>query len=134
MSKQNSPIGSGNSMPFSAVFWGRGIAGAIAGALAGYFLFDFLLGYGMYAGVVPGAFVGIGFGIAARQENLIAGILCGFFGLLFGFWCDAATNAPPEDLLTYFKTFAQVPIANKVMIVIGGLMAGWFGRGTGKYA
>ena len=109
--------------------WLRGFAGAVAGALAGYFLFDLLLDYGLYAGVVPGAFVGLGFGLAARQGNLVAGVLCGIIGLVFGFWCDAATNHPPEDLVSYFQTFDQVPLANKMMVVIGGFVSYWFGKG-----
>lgn len=113
----------------AAAAWARGIVGAAIGGLLGYFLFSFLLGFGLYAGIVPGAFVGIGFSIAARRQNLIAGMLCGVVGLVFGFWCDAATNVPPDDLVTYFREIKQVPSPNIVMIVIGGAAAFWFGRG-----
>ena len=109
--------------------WVRGIAGAAIGGLLGYLMFDFLLGYGLYAGIVPGAFIGIGFSIAARHISLVAGVLCGIVGLFFGFWCDAVTNLPPDDLVSYFKEIDQVPTVNLLMIVIGGVASFWFGRG-----
>lgn len=130
MNTHDKPLPSGKETGSQgAMVWLRGAAGAIAGALIGYLLFDFLLNYGLYAGVVPGAFLGIGFGLAARSGNLISGFICGVAGLMFGFWCDAATNVPPENLISYFQTFDQVPLANKVMITIGGFVAYWFGKG-----
>ena len=113
--------------------WGKGILGAIVGAVLGYFAFSWLLNYGMYAGVLPGSLIGVGFSIAARRPLMAAGIVCGICGLIFGFWCDAHTNAPPETLVQYFQTFEQVPAANKIMIAVGGLMAFWFGKGNRHY-
>ena len=112
-----------------AIAWARGVAGAVVGGLVGFLLFKLLLNNGLYAGILPGALVGVGYSIAARRRELVPGIICGIAGLIFGFWCDAATNNPPEDLISYFQTFNLVPMANKVMITIGGLAAFWFGRG-----
>lgn len=114
--------------------WGRGILGAIVGGLVGFLIYKWLLGYAIYAGILPGALVGVGFSIAARRPILTAGIVCGLVGLIFGFWCDAATNNPPENLINYFQTFDMVPtVPNKIMIGIGGLLAFWFGKGNRQY-
>lgn len=112
-----------------AISWLKGIGGAVVGGIVGYLLFSLLLRNGLYAGIVPGAFVGIGFSIASRRGNVLAGVICGIAGLIFGCWCDAVTNDPPESLIQYFETIGQVPGINIIMIIVGGLAAFWFAQG-----
>ena len=114
----------------SAIAWVRGIAGAIIGGLLGYLLFEFLLVRGgLYAGILPGAMVGVGYSTAARRKELVPGMICGAVGLVFGFWSDAVTNVPAQDLVSYFQEFDRVPFSNKIMITVGGIAAFWFGYG-----
>lgn len=111
--------------------YAKPLAGAIGGGIAGYLLFVFLMKQGFYAGMLPGAAVGMGGGWLLKSRSIGFGAVCGVLGLALSIY--SAWYAGPfiaDDSLPYFIT--HLHHANNgtlIMLVIGSLMAFWFGQG-----
>ncbi len=110
-----------------------GLPGAIAGGALGYFVYKWALSQGFYALVIPGAFLGFGFGLAARRSHWVFGILC--FVLAFGLSLFAEWSTWPfkaDGSWWYFLTHLdQLKPLTWVMIGVGSLIAFTLGRGRG---
>ncbi len=110
-----------------------GLLGAIVGGAMGYFVYKWALSQGFYALVVPGAFLGFGFGSAARRSHLVFGILCFVLALglsLFAEWSTWPFKA--DGSWWYFLTHLdQLKPLTWVMIGVGSIIAFTLGRGRG---
>ena len=137
MSKQNSTIEPLPPHVEARHFWNdawawlRGMVGAIAGAIAGWYLLRWLLSFGLLGLVIPGAFVGFGFGLASRRSMPLAGVFCGIVALIFGLYCDHATNVNGADdtFVRYLGSLSTVNPINLIMIAVGAVVAYWLGKG-----
>jgi hypothetical protein len=113
-----------------AVSWGLGIVGAAAGGVLGYFAFVWLLEQGFYGMMLPGGFLGIGCGLLSRHDSTARGALCGLAGLALGLFAEWQ-NVFLQDYSfpSFLQNLHQLPKWSMVMIIGGGLLAFWFGRG-----
>ncbi len=107
------------------------MVGAVIGGALGYFGFGWITTMGFYALVLPGALLGLGFGLAAQQRNLAFGIICAIAALalgLFSEWANFPFNA--DGSFSYFLAhLSDLKPMTWIMLVIGALMAFWFGQG-----
>jgi uncharacterized membrane protein (Fun14 family) len=112
------------------IFLARGLAGAIAGGIAGYFVFWLLTRSNLYGFMIPGAVLGIGAGWAARRRSQTLAIICGVLAIgltLFAVWhVMYSKNHTFLDFLSKLHTHSPMRI---VMMVLGPIMAYWFGQG-----
>ncbi|QEG23438.1 hypothetical protein [Mariniblastus fucicola] len=112
--------------------WALGILGAFLGAAAGWFIFRWAFSQGYYVLALPGAAVGLGFSALASRRMFAGGIFCAVVAFFVTVGCE--WNERPfndDNSFTYFLTHLhkvddQMTI---VMLVIGVLLAFWFGRG-----
>jgi hypothetical protein len=111
--------------------WLRGLVGAVAGGVAGWYTLGWLLSFGMLGLAIPGAFVGFGFGLASRRNVPLAGVFCGIVALIFGLYCDHATNVNGVDdtFVSYLSHLSTVNPINLIMIGVGTVVAYWLGKG-----
>lgn len=120
-------------MAGNASHWGLSLLGAGAGGVLGYFaVAGFLLWQGDLSGLVlPGALIGIGAGLFARHESTARGALCGLAALAVGVFCawqlSPFDDDPAKDFLLWH--FAQLGPIPPFMVILGGLLAFFFGRG-----
>lgn len=108
-----------------------GAAGSIVGACLGYYLLQILAQQGFYAIVLPGALTGLGCGYLSRHKSIQLGILCAIVGAIAGILSEWKI-APfiKDDGLGYFLLHLhQVRPFSLFLIVVGSLMAFWFGLG-----
>lgn len=108
-----------------------GVLGGIAGACLGYFAFQGIARQGFYALVLPGALTGIGCGSLSRHKSILLGIACALLGTLAGIvteWRFAPFKK--DDSFGFFLTHLhQLSSVTQFLIILGGIMAGWFGLG-----
>ena len=114
-----------------AVSFFRGIIGAAIGGAAGWFAFGWLLSHGMYALALPGALVGLGFGTLSRRTMLTGGLFCAVAGFCVMLLCEwHYFPFAKDDSLHYYLThfYSRKGIA-PVFLIVGTILAFWFGRG-----
>jgi hypothetical protein len=108
----------------------RGLAGAVAGGVAGYFLFWLLTRSNLYGIMIPGALLGMGAGWAVRRRSQTLGIVCCLLAIgltLFTEWhVMFSKNHTFPDFLSKVHTLSPMRL---VMMVLGPVMAYWFGQG-----
>lgn len=108
-----------------------GALGGIAGSYIGNFLFRVIAEQGYYALILPGAFTGLGCGILLRRSSFMMGIACALVGILAGIlteWRFAPFSA--DDSFTFFILHLhQLKPVTQCLILGGGFLAFWFGRG-----
>ncbi len=113
-----------------------GVLGSIVGASLGYYLLHFLAQQGFYAIVLPGALTGLGCGSLSRHRSMLLGIVCAVVGAMAGILGE--WNIAPfikDDSLGYFLTHLhQVRPLSQFLILVGSLMAFWFGMGRDRGA
>lgn len=110
----------------------RGIVGGFIGGAVGYFLFQWLLDQGYYALAIPGAFVGIGCAILSRVQSTLLGALCAVAGIALAVFLEWH-NYPFKDdpsLSFFVRNVHELPGPKQLMILLSGVFAFWFGRGT----
>ena len=82
---------------------------------------------------IGGAFVGLGFGLAARRPHFIFGVICAILALGWGLFCEWSWNKfVADDSFFYFLTHLHQidkPILTWIFVLIGCAMAFSFGRG-----
>ena len=108
-----------------------GALGGIAGACLGYILFHVIARQGFYALVLPGALTGIVCGSLSRHRSIILGIVCALVGTTAGIiteWRFAPFTQ--DNSFGYFILHLhQLRSFTQLLIVIGGMLAFWFGLG-----
>ncbi len=109
----------------------RGLVGGLIGGFVGYLAYAWLLTQGFYSVILPGALLGLGFGLAAQYRSVAFGIVCAFCGLILGYFCEwKEFPFVADDSFAYFLTHVyQLKPVTQIMIVLGAVMAFWFGRG-----
>ncbi len=114
--------------------WSLGIVGAVVGGVAGYFVFFWIARQGFYALVLPGAAVGLGCAVLSRGESRPLGIVCAVLAVplgLFSEWKISPFIA--DESLGYFLTHvSDLQWITIIMIVLGGALAYWIGKGSGR--
>lgn len=108
----------------------RGICGAIVGGALGHFGFVWIATKGFYSLVLPGALLGLGFGLASQQRSVVFGVMCAIAALALGMYSEWSYFFIQNNSFWYF--LAHVNELNPItwiMLVVGTLMAFWFGRG-----
>ncbi|MFC1601621.1 hypothetical protein ACFL34_04655 [Candidatus Sumerlaeota bacterium] len=105
--------------------------GAILGGVVGYWLCYWAAGQGFYTPILPGALVGLGCGSLSGRYSRALGIVCGVLGLVFGLYTEWQIRPFIADKsLAYFLAHLhQLTQLSQVMIVIGAILAYWFGVG-----
>ena len=112
--------------------WLRGIGGAVAGAVAGYFLFSFLLGSGFYAMLLPGALVGLGCSWSSKIYSVGLGMVAGCLALglsVFLEWYLVTEFVEDNSLGFFLANMLELGPASLLMMVGGGFLGFWFGKG-----
>ena len=114
---------------------GRGMAGAVVGGMIGWGIFHFLVGQGLYGLVLPGALIGLACGAAAGGVSNVNAALCAVGGLAIGLlleWTYFPFDA--DQSLGYFlRNLGELRGMTWLMIVLGAVFAGWFGRGRQRF-
>ena len=107
------------------------LVGAVVGGLVGYWLFFVIIRYGFYAIILPGTLVGIGCSSLSGRYSRALGIVCGVLGLGVGLYTQWRFQWFASDpSFWYFLThFHLINHVSQVMIVIGAILAYWFGVG-----
>lgn len=108
-----------------------GLLGGMAGACLGYFLFQIIARQGFYAIVLPGALTGIGCGSLSRRRSILLAIACALIGIVAGIvaeWKFAPFNKD-QSFGFFISHLHQLRPVTKALIVVGGIMAFWFGLG-----
>lgn len=113
----------------------RGLCGAAVGGVAGYYLFEWILRQDFYAMVIPGAALGMGFGLASREQSAVCGVVSGLLGLGFGLFVEWKHFPFLKDgSFGYFlQNVHQLKPITLVMIGLGGFVAFWFGVGRERF-
>ena len=110
-----------------------GAIGAVVGGVVGFLVFRWIVSQGFYALVLPGAALGMGAALLSKHESTARGIVCGLAGLALGVfseWKVFPFLADPS--LAYFvRHLAELKPITLLMIVAGGLVGYWCGRGAG---
>ena len=108
-----------------------GVVGGIVGAVLGYFLVFAIARQGFYAIALPGALLGLGCGALSGRKSAALGIMCGVFGLAVGVytqWCFAPF-IKDESLSFYLAHLLDVNRVTQILILVGAILAFWFGTG-----
>jgi hypothetical protein len=109
------------------------LVGGLVGGVIGYFAFRGLVGQGFYALMLPGAFLGLGCNLLARHRSVIRGVICGVAALplgLFAEWKEFpfAADGGFTFMVTHFHEKVPIKI---IMLILGVVLAFWFGRDGG---
>lgn len=113
-----------------------GVLGAIAGAFLGFYLFQVIAGQGLYAIILPGALAGLGCGSFSRHRSVSLAVVCSVVGAIAGILAEWQF-APfiKDDSLVYFLSHLHdLKRSTQFLIVVGGVMAFWFGLGRSSGA
>lgn len=105
-----------------------GIVGAVIGGIVGFFIFKWVARQGFYA-PIPGAFVGIGFGLAARRYHPMFGIISAILGLIAGLVAEWMTFRSEASLPDFVDAMRNESPITWVMIGLGVVLAYSFGAG-----
>jgi hypothetical protein len=109
-----------------------GLLGAALGGALGYFGFLWSVKQGFYALVLPGALMGLGCAVLAKRRPMALAVACGVLALAVGIFCEWRV-APfiKDSSLDFFLTHLhQLRSLTLIMIVLGGVFAFWFARGS----
>lgn len=108
-----------------------GAVGGVVGASLGYFLFQAIVSQGFYALILPGALTGMGCGSLSRRRSVPLGCMCAVIAAAVGIlaeWQFAPFVA--DRSLGYFITHLhELKSVTQGMLLIGTIMAFWFGLG-----
>lgn len=110
----------------------RGLAGAVIGGIAGFYTYQWLNSQGWYALALPGVMLGGACGLFSQVRSVPLAIACtilGFFLSLFCEWWFWPFEA--DESFVYFVThmYHIDSTVTWILIVLGTLIAGWFGYG-----
>lgn len=108
-----------------------GALGAVVGASLGYLLFFVLTRQGLYAIVLPGALTGLGCGSLSGRRSIPLGIGCAVVGVAVGIVAEwhFAPFIKDRSLLFFITHVHQLRTVSQVLILLGGVLAFWFGLG-----
>jgi hypothetical protein len=108
-----------------------GALGAIIGAGVGYLLFLVLSRQGLYAIVLPGALTGLGCGSLSGRRSIPLGIGCAVLGVAAGIVAEwqFAPFIRDRSFLFFVTHLHQIRTVSQVLILLGGILAFWFGLG-----
>jgi len=111
--------------------WLLGLLGGIIGGTLGYFAFFELVRHELYGLMLPGSLLGLGCGLLSRFKSNALGIVCGVAAVLLALVAEWRFRPfRDDDSFAYFITHAhQLTSMTLVMIVVGALIAFWFGKG-----
>lgn len=105
----------------------RGLVGAVLGGLAGYWICRGMLTYGLYAIMVPGAMLGVGWGVLARRNSIVGGVLAAAAAVALGIFTE--WNLFPfvaDGSLGFFlKHLADLGTVKLILIGLGAAFAFW---------
>src|SRR5262245_57015930 len=109
----------------------RGTAGAVAGVVIGYFVFQWMLGQGFHALMLPGTLLGLGFGWLSGRKLWPAAVACFVAGTAAGVFTEWRFRPfrVDEGLGYFLRNLTSLPSATLVIMLLGGLLGGWFGLG-----
>lgn len=118
----------------TALAYLRGTAGAAAGVVVGYFVFQWMLGQGFYALMLPGTLLGLGFGWSSGRKLWPGAVACGIAALAAGVLTEWRFSpfVKDESLGYFIRHIFDLRPATLLLIVVGGLLAGWFGLGRDR--
>ena len=118
-------------VPSTPIAMAGGIVGGIIGGVMGYFAFKWMVSQGFYGLAIPGALVGLGFGALSRRPMIAGGIASAVIGLAVMLWCEWKTFPfVKDDSLSFFlQNLSDLNGATWLFLVLGTVMAFWFGRG-----
>ena len=108
-----------------------GLVGAgVGGALANYGC-GWIVGQGFYAPMLPGTLLGLGFGLLSGKRSYVGGLVCLVLGIGLGVFTEWSTRPFAKDAsLKYFVNHLDgLSSFTKLMILLGGAVAFWFGMG-----
>ncbi|MEQ1824915.1 MAG: hypothetical protein ABL921_03185 [Pirellula sp.] len=108
-----------------------GSLGGIAGACLGYVLFQAIVSQGFYALVLPGVLTGIGCGSLSGRRSITLGIASAVIGMLAGIFTEWRFAPFTEDssIAFFISHLHRLTSFTQFLIVIGGILAFWFGMG-----
>ncbi len=108
-----------------------GLLGMILGAVLGGVLFTFAIRSGFYMLALPGACMGLGAGYLSRIRSFLLGAVCGIGALAVGIYLEWSVRPFITDAsFDYFvRHLHQLSWVTQAMLVIGVLLAFWFGVG-----
>ena len=109
----------------------KGSGGAIAGGALGHFGFEWFTTMGFYSLILPGALLGLGFGLASQQRNFVFGIICAIAAMALGLFSEwSSFPFLADNSFSYFlRHLHQLKPITWIMLVVGALLAFWFGKG-----
>jgi hypothetical protein len=109
---------------------GLSVLGGVAGGVLGFYAVGWIKEQDFYALVLPGGLVGIGCGLVSRHDSTARGAFCGLVALALGLYCDWRYFPFRADRsLGYYLThISDLPPVTLIMIMVGGVLAFWFGR------
>jgi hypothetical protein len=119
-----------------AVVIARGLAGAALGAVLGWFGFNWFIDQGFYALVLPGALIGMLCGAFAGGVSWVNAAICAVIALAEGLvleWKHFPFVA--DESFEYFLSHLhELRGMTWLMLIVGGALALWFGRGRVRVA
>ncbi len=108
-----------------------GVLGSFVGACLGYFLFQAIARQGFYAIALPGALTGLGCGSLSRHRSVMLGIACAIVGTIAGIVAEwqFAPFIKDNSLRYFLSHLHQLKPLSQFLIIVGGILAFWFGLG-----
>jgi len=130
-SKVDNPKRQGGAEQCLSIDMLLGLVGGIVGAVLGYFLVFVIARQGFYAIALPGALLGLGCGALSGRKSAALGIICGVFGLAVGIYTQwrFAPFIKDESLSFYLAHLLDVNRVTQILILLGAILAFWFGMG-----
>ena len=130
-SKMENPKRPGGSKQCLSIDMLLGLVGAIVGAVLGYFLVFVIARQGFYAIALPGALLGLGCGALSGRKSVALGIICAVLGLAVGIYTQwrFAPFVKDQSLSFYVAHLLEVNRVTQILILIGMILAFWFGMG-----
>jgi hypothetical protein len=109
-----------------------GLVGAVVGGGVGFIIFRWVAGQGFYAPFLLGGLSGLGCMALARHASTARGVVCGMMAVAFELVAEGFVFPFVRDarFAFFFTHLHWLPPIKIVLILFGGLLAGYLGSGS----